>query len=377
MSIRPVFIAAQILVGLALSLCVASGMAFAVQPNLTPQARREFEDLTQRLGSNARKSEASRASARELALEIEALRRQLIDLANSEGISERRRAVFRARLQTLNIQERELTRKLGAVRNKQARLLSALQIYAFYPPPALLVSSRKANDAVRAAILLRAITPELRKRAHNLAEQNQSLLILRRQEAIQSEALFISDSDLIEQRARIQKLIADRERLEDQLLAQADRLDAERVTIDARSQRLKGHIVTRVLQGKRQQSLNLRLPSIGEIYGSYAPQDAGLAYGRGLSLMTSAGAQVIAPGEAEVEYAGPLPGYGQVIILNLGGDYRTVLTGLGRVFVENGASVARGEPIGRMPNNQEGKKRLYFELRRKDEAINPNQAYVF
>ena len=55
---------------------------------------------------------------------------------------------------------------------------------------------------------------------------------------------------------------------------------------------------------------------------------------KGLSIATRAGAQVTAPCDGWVVYAGPFRNYGQVLILNAGGGYHVVLAGMERISVE-------------------------------------------
>ena len=59
------------------------------------------------------------------------------------------------------------------------------------------------------------------------------------------------------------------------------------------------------------------------------------------------------------------------MIVRTGPDERVVLTGLGRVYVDVGQTVAVGEPLGRMPNLSSKTTRLYLELRRGDVPVNP------
>jgi len=139
---------------------------------LSPQAKQRVEELALQINQHEKKSLANRAQARDIARQIENLRQQTIALSHNEGVSETRAAIYRAKLESLNVMEHDLTEKLGALRGKEARLLSALQIYSRNPPPAIFISTKRANDAVNAAILMQAITPELKKRAASLAEQN-------------------------------------------------------------------------------------------------------------------------------------------------------------------------------------------------------------
>ena len=79
-----------------------------------------------------------------------------------------------------------------------ARLLSVLEQLKRDPPPALLVSPRDAKDAVRAAILVKAMTPGLQARASGYAHEAGEMMRQRRLAAVESEALFTNDSERAE-----------------------------------------------------------------------------------------------------------------------------------------------------------------------------------
>ncbi|WP_343685406.1 peptidoglycan DD-metalloendopeptidase family protein [Asticcacaulis sp.] len=349
-------------------LCTGTVGAQPVQKPLSKQAQTELDTLGAELRANARKREQKHQSAREIAQEMERLRSQMIDIARTQGASEKRAAIYRARLETLSLLEADMTRRLGTLRNKQARLLSALQIYSRNPPPTIFVSTRKANDAVIAAILLKEITPELKKRAAVLSEENRNLIRVRRAAALQNEALFISESDVSEQQKQLETLMADRAALEDQLLREADAIEARNLELEARQRTLLG--LPSPLRPAQSRTLDLQLPVVGEKAASYGETVDGQT-SRGLRLKTSPGAQVRSPGNGRIEYAGPLNGYGQVIILDIGNEYRVVMTGLGRVYVDPNRTVARGEPLGRTPNLTDKPTVFYMELRKGENPINP------
>jgi septal ring factor EnvC (AmiA/AmiB activator) len=77
---------------------------------------------------------------------------------------------------------------------------------------------------------------------------------------------------------------------------------------------------------------------------------------------------VLSPAAATVDYAGPLKGWGLVLILKAG-DYHLVLAGLGSVTAEAGRTVAAGEPVGKMPG--EGRPDLYLEVRKAARPVDP------
>ena len=154
--------------------------------------------------------QALRARAEVLHHQIEDMRSELIALAQAQGQDEGRTALDRAHFTELNRRERVVESRLFANRAQLARLLSALQLFARNPPPALMVSPRSANDAVRAAILMRALTPELERRAAALRKEAESLARLRRQTAIAHESLFLSESELADRRAELEAMMSRR-----------------------------------------------------------------------------------------------------------------------------------------------------------------------
>src|SRR5215213_1678643 len=72
-------------------------------------------------------------------------------------------------LARLNVAETEISADQARNEHQLARLLSVLEQLKRDPPPALLVSPQDAKDAVRAAILVKAMTPELQLRAQAYA----------------------------------------------------------------------------------------------------------------------------------------------------------------------------------------------------------------
>ena len=95
-------------------------------------------------------------------------------------------------------------------------------------------------------------------------------------------------------------------------------------------------------------------------------------YGRGEKGVTISGrsnGQVIAPYAGRVEFSGPFKNYDNVIILNVGGGYFVLLTGLERLNVAAGDSVQRGEPVGALPAQSNAE--IYLELRRDGSPVDP------
>jgi septal ring factor EnvC (AmiA/AmiB activator) len=101
---------------------------------------------------------------------------------------------------------------------------------------------------------------------------------------------------------------------------------------------------------------------------------------KGLSISTRAGAQVTAPCDGWVVYAGPFRSYGQLLILNAGGGYHVLLAGMERISVDLGQFVLTGEPVAVMGAGAQtaalvavgaGQPVLYVEFRKDGIPVDP------
>jgi septal ring factor EnvC (AmiA/AmiB activator) len=101
---------------------------------------------------------------------------------------------------------------------------------------------------------------------------------------------------------------------------------------------------------------------------------------KGVSFATRAGAQVTAPADGWVVYAGPFRSYGQLLILNVGGGYHVLLAGMDRISVDLGQFVLTGEPVAVMGNGSQiaailatgsSQPVLYVELRKDGTPVDP------
>lgn len=91
----------------------------------------------------------------------------------------------------------------------------------------------------------------------------------------------------------------------------------------------------------------------------------------GLTLSARAGATVIAPMDARVQYSGLFRTYGQMVILDIGNDVLLVVSGMEALYPEAGQWVLAGEPIGRMSDQKSPSPELYLEVRRKGQPVDP------
>ena len=110
------------------------------------------------------------------------------------------------------------------------------------------------------------------------------------------------------------------------------------------------------------------LPVAGRVQlGFDQPSDSGVR-ARGLTLATRGNAQVTAPANGRIAYAGPFRDYGDIVIIEHDAAMLSLISGMERVDVVVGESVRAGAPIGRMGSVGP---ELYVELRRTGRPVDP------
>ncbi|WP_293678399.1 peptidoglycan DD-metalloendopeptidase family protein [uncultured Phenylobacterium sp.] len=244
-------------------------------------------------------------------------------------------------LARLNAAETTLSIDQGVNMHRLSRLLSVLQQLKRDPPPALLVSPQDAKDAVRAAILVKAMTPDLQRRAHAYATDATEVMRQRRLAAVQSEALFERESLAADSTPAPQVGLAIRGRVtEPPPLTPPDRLI---------------------------------FPASGDILRRFGDPIAGGGRSNGMTLSVVSGARTVSPAAGLVQYVGPVKGWGVIVILRLAGGYHLVLAGLERTSVEAGQSVAEGQAVGWVPDGRQSTSELYLEVREQGSPVNPGR----
>lgn len=380
------------------------------------ELRRHDSELKSLRDAQQKSVEAEAALKREIE-EIGADRRKLtqslIDTAAHLRAVEDKVAASEERLAPLEAQEHTLRASLDGRRHAIGEVLAALQRIGRRPPPALLASPEDALQAVRTAIVLGAVLPEMRHQVDSLASDLTGLIAVRKQIASGRDMLKAEMASLDQERVRVNALIAERQK------QQAERekaLQAERArTADlARQADSLKDLIAKLEQGLDPAARAARdtarapdRPSLAALHdpGRLAPAVAFASlrghipipvngvklreFGdpdgiggseKGVSIATRAGAQVTAPADGWVVYAGPFRSYGQLLILNVGGGYHVLLAGMDRISVDLGQFVLTGEPVAEMGSGSRiasvlatgsSQPVLYIELRKDGLPVDP------
>jgi len=111
-----------------------------------------------------------------------------------------------------------------------------------------------------------------------------------------------------------------------------------------------------------------QLPVAGRTIAGFGAIRGGGTQSVGITLAPRASAQIIAPAGGRVAFAGPYRGYGRIVIIEHGGGWTSLVTGLGRVDVQVGQQLVSGSPLGIAAARNPA---LTLELRRAGEPVNP------
>ena len=141
-------------------------------------------------------------------------------------------------------------------------------------------------------------------------------------------------------------------------------LTAEDLALEApEAQEPQNHGFSR-MQGR------LQRPASGSISGRFGQARPGGGTWKGLFISTPPTA-VRSIAEGEVAYAAPLQGYGNTVIVDHGSGYLSIYTGLSQISAGAGSRVSARQTIGRSGSLPDGENGLYFEIRYRNQAMNP------
>ncbi len=374
------------------------------------------QDLKAARDAQSKSIEAEAALKREIeqiGVDRRKLNQDLIDTAGRIRGIEAQVAATEARLKPLDENERSIRKSLDGRRAVIGEVLAALQRIGHRPPAALIASPEDALQSVRTAMLLGAVLPEMRREVEALASELTALLKVRKRIAAERDRLKNEVASLGNERTRMTALVGERQK------QQAERekaLDSERTRATELAHQVDNlkDLIAKLEQGldpatraAREAARGDTRPAMSALHdpGRLSPavafaslrgqvpipvngvklKEYGMPDGvggleKGVSIATRAGAQVTAPADGWVVYAGPFRSYGQLLILNAGNGYHILLAGMERISVDLGQFVLTGEPVAVMGNGSHivailatgsSQPVLYIEFRKDGIPVDP------
>ena len=402
-----------------MSLRRATTIAFALAAGLAAFATEAADRVDEKLGTVERALEESRDKERALEAKSETIEQQIIALqaemvtaARAVQNNEEALTALEARLAALIQEESAAAAMLGRRRIELIATLGALERLALLPPEAVIATPVALHDTVRTSRLLRAAVPALEGRAALLAAELIALAGLRAEIGAERDRMARTRGSLAAEQARVDALLGRKSTLRNRtveaqraqearvagLAAEAtdlrelmDKLAAEAAATPAPPQSKPavepvpmapetataaavppaGFTAPEGARSFTEARGTLPLPARGRLVGAYGQTDANGERTHGITIETRADAVVVTPYDGRVAFAGLYRGYGQLLIIDHGEGYHTLLAGFSRIDAVLGQWLLAGEAVGAMGGTTDGSPNLYVELRYNGDAINP------
>ena len=273
--------------------------------------------------------------------------------------------------------------RLALKQEPAIRLMAALQTLSRRPPALALVQPGSVRDLVHVRAVLAGLIPQLKARTADLKVEIDRSKELRGDALRALSALETAQNRLSEQRRGLLTVFAQRrsasEQTTNRVLAEQDRAMAmgekartivelmDRVAEDGqvrdRLSTLPGPLLrpegVRVVVAEPKEAPALltatipyRLPVTGTVVQGLGEVSNFGVRSRGLTLSVRSGAQLVSPSAGTIAFAGRFRSYGNIVIIDHGSGWSSVITSIASLDVRAGDSVLQGSPLGRAGDEQ-------------------------
>ena len=330
---------------------------------------------------------------REIAQKLEALKSDLKVKASDIQKTEKD---LTQRERTVSEKKAELERQkksLGLEKRRIAALVSSLVKMDSIPTETLmLLPQEKSKDLMVSYHTLQALHPALDGQIKSLEKKIRRLKQTKDSLATEIAQKKARTEELKQKRAEVSALVAIRQK-EHKATSQAYKQAQERSVQAALTAKSLGDLIENVKKKNdafaTEQAKNAkkrpspavkkatarythtkktgtkRLPVSGPITVAYGAKDHLGAKSKGMRIENRSGALVVSPKAGIVKYSGEFLKYGQIVLLEHGKNYHSLIAGLEKIDTVVGQKVSEGEPIAN------GGKSVYYELRYNGQPVNP------
>ena len=375
-------------------LVVGAGLFFAAVATAQSieQQRRELANAKAQADKAEERAKGLDAKAEDARDDAEKVRARAAAIAARIQSAEADITASEARIRLIDRMRADQRARLAAKQQPAVRLVAALQMMARRPPALALVQPGSTNDLVHVRSVLEGMMPTIRARTEGIraeiaegrrlrADANQALVILaagqkrlevQRKELVSVEARYRATSDKFRSSALQEqdRAIALGERARDivELIDELGEAAATRAALEA----LPGPVLRPARPGdaesapvdlaQRAQGLGVyRLPVTGTLTTGLGEVSSSGVRARGLTIATRPDAQVVSPGDGRIVFAGSFKGFGQIVIVDHGRGWTSLVTNMAMIGVRVGDAVVAGSPIGKAGLSQP---KITVELRK-------------
>ena len=322
-------------------------------------------------------------------------------------------------LEVLQKHLNESEEKFNSENDMLIETLAALQNLALRPSEAVLVQPLSPVEVMRSSILLRGSVHALESRASSIRQSIEDISNQKKQIASRLQDLEKDNKILAQQQEDMKKLSQQKSTMYSQISSKSEEAKKKADMLASQAHNLRDLLEKLEKQkeiARRQMAEKARLareqaadkmrkenhglevsyeaennvtvpetpvtgfskakgrlsrPARGPLVTAFHSELSKGVVSNGIDIKTAAKAQVIAPFDGTVIYAGPFKNFANLVIIDHGEGYTSLLSGLGETDTEVGQSLLAGEPVGTMPADTNSK--LHMEIRKNNHPVDPNE----
>lgn len=322
-------------------------------------------------------------------------------------------------LEVLQKHLNESEEKFNSENDMLIETLAALQNLALRPSEAVLVQPLSPVEVMRSSILLRGSVHALESRASSIRQSIEDISNQKKQIAARLQDLEKDNKILAQQQEDMKKLSQQKSTMYSQISSKSEEAKKKADMLASQAHNLRDLLEKLEKQkeiARRQMAEKARLareqaadkmrkenhglevsyeaennvtvpetpvtgfskakgrlsrPARGPLVTAFHSELSKGVVSNGIDIKTAAKAQVIAPFDGTVIYAGPFKNFANLVIIDHGEGYTSLLSGLGETDTEVGQSLLAGEPVGTMPADTNSK--LHMEIRKNNHPVDPNE----
>lgn len=348
-------------------LLVAGGlMAQGNEPSSDAQ-QQDLRDAKAKANAAERRSELLRQEASNAANAADRIVAQRAVLSAEMDAAAAQIEAANARINIISRRQRDQRTQLGEESEPILRLNAALQQMTGGPTALMIMQPGDRKDYIHLRAILATVQPEITRRTSALRRQIAAQNELRSQEIIALKSLDDARLRLNSRRNSLAKLERDaRGKAGDfsadaaiefeQAIAQGERardivsnIDSFRLSSEkaAALASLDGPVFRPGSTQRPEAGRAYRIPGRGDVVFGFNELNPTGYRERGIRLALPPSSPVAAPAEGRVTYAGTYRSFGQIVIIDHGSGWTTLVTNLASLDVSKGTVVDQGEILGK------------------------------
>jgi murein DD-endopeptidase MepM/ murein hydrolase activator NlpD len=369
----------------ALSAVLFAGRSYAAAQSANADIEKELANQQKRLDTmereikknNVKLKDAKKKEERAIN-DISKLSNQLAEAEQRLNVTELKRKQIANKLTETTARIQDMERRIERAKKLLKERVVAVYKYGGAAEFSLLMSASGTQDALATSYMLTKIAEHDKVLIASLTSEKNAMDMARAELEKQRKELERRNDEMKKQKATIQKTTNERNRMLQQARKDKATFQAEQDELLKASRELKSKVNDLLAQKKRSGNKGdtplyykggkFAWPLRGKITSPYGtrthPVFKTKATHSGIDIDGEKGDPVRAAADGEILYTGWLRGYGQVVIIDHGGDLTSVYAHLSGIDTVVNAKVKTGDKVGRVGSTGVTTgSHLHFEVR--------------